>query len=416
MTTIQATQQRTLKRLPDWLKPLYTHGLLATVDDAGNVTTITVGEVTTDELLAKFEALQSLGDLHIESTKTITPAGLTHLSNLGALKKLSLFDVNRQSAGLGDDAIKSICGLKSLRELSVSECGATDNGARFLEGMDQLTHLTLRQEGRLTDAALGSIAKLKGLRHLDLSSYVGTESYGWMRFTPEGLSQLIKLEELETLRLAGHAPAADFFDFPKLMSVSVGGIDDAAASRIAQCRNLQSLELMYADITDDGLKQIATIGGLRRLSLNSTVISDAGMAHLTALPLLEQVELRATNVSDEALKRLAEIKTLTRLDLYGSGLAGVQFSKNFTIEGLQQLKSLPKLRTLWLTNLALDGGFGGLKELTQLRELTFMMTNISEGEIDSLEDALPHTTVHATSGGGLRLPKKMRTAQGKSGK
>ena len=167
---------------------------------------------------------------------------------------------------------------------------------------------------------------------------------------------------------------------------------------------------MFADITDEGLKQIATLRGLRRLSLNSPRVTDAGMAHLTALPHLEHVELRAAHVSDETLKHLAEIKTLKRLDLYGRAAPGVQPGGNFTSEGFQQLKTLPKLRTVWLTGVVLDDGFDGLKELTQLRVLAFVMSNIRGGDIDALEDALPHTTVYVTSGGGTRTPNKMRTA------
>ena len=86
------------------------------------------------------------------------------------------------------------------------------------------------------------------------------------------------------LWLPGHAPSADLFPFPKLTSLSVGEVDDTAATRIARCRGLRQLELLYSGITDDGLKSIATLPGLRRLSLSSTVITDAGMAHLKALP------------------------------------------------------------------------------------------------------------------------------------
>ncbi|MEJ7638568.1 MAG: hypothetical protein WKF75_11485, partial [Singulisphaera sp.] len=112
---------------------------------------------------------------------------------------------------------------------------------------------------------------------------------------------------------------------------------------------------------------------------------------------------------DETLRHLADVKTLTRLDLHGSGLPGVNLGKRFTADGLRQLKRLPSLSTLWLTNLQLDGGFGVLKELTQLRQLSLMMTDISEGEVAALEDALSDTTVIAMSGAGrVGLPKEMR--------
>ena len=65
LTTFQATQARTMRHLPEWLKPLYNHGLLATVDDAGSVITLTSGEVMTDDLLAKLETLPKLRELDL---------------------------------------------------------------------------------------------------------------------------------------------------------------------------------------------------------------------------------------------------------------------------------------------------------------------------------------------------------------
>jgi hypothetical protein len=64
--------------------------------------------------------------------------------------------------------------------------------------------------------------------------------------------------------------------------------------------------------------------------------------------------------------------------------------RDYSIAGLQQLKRLPKLETLWLTNFDVPGGgYGGLKDLKHLRELTFMMTNVTDAELESLEEALP---------------------------
>ena len=94
------------------------------------------------------------------------------------------------------------------------------------------------------------------------------------------------------------------------------------------------------------------------------------------------------------------MKSLTRLDLHGSGFPGASLGTRFTAEGLQHLKHLPRLRTLWLTNLRLDGGFRVLKELTQLRHLTLTMTDISESEVVALEESMTNTTIAAMSGGG----------------
>jgi hypothetical protein len=394
-----------MRRLPEWLKPLHTNGLLATVDDAGDVIGVTSGEVMTDDLLGKLASLPKLRELDLGATKGLTRRGVAHLTKLPALEKLVLSAVNDAGDGLGDAAIEAASRVPTLRELSVSECGTSDAGVRLLQTMPQLTHLTLN-EGRLTDAAITSIARLTRLRHLDLSSHVGTISYGRMRFSPGALRQLAKLRELEELQLAGQSPSPDLFlaRFPKLTSLSVGDVDDLAAARMARYRSLRQLGLLDSGITDEGLKSIATLTHLRRLSLRSTVITDAGIAHLRNLPHLEHLELRATRVGDETLGHLAEIGTLTRLDLHGSGLPGAILGRRFTAEGLRHLRRLPRLRTLWLTNLRLNGGFGVLRELPQLRGLTLTITDITESEVDALEDGLPNTTVDALSGAGRIRP------------
>jgi hypothetical protein len=212
---------------------------------------------------------------------------------------------------------------------------------------------------------------------------------------------LVSLQELEHLHLVGQEILPAALQFPRLKTLSLGTavVDDACAERIAACRQLQSLQLVYTNITDDGLNKFADLPKLSRLDIDSAVVTDAGVKHLMRLPKLAHLSLRASRLTDESLRHLAEIRTLTRLDLHGSGLPGVNLGKCFTIEGIQHLKALPNLRTLWLTNFESTGGFLGLKELTQLRELTMMMANVREDELDALEDALPNTRIHSASGG-----------------
>jgi hypothetical protein len=222
ITTLQAHQAYTQRHLPEWLKPVYNRGLLAKLDDDHNVVSITAGEVVTDALLAKFKTLPKLRELHVETTKALTPAGLAHLAELSSLEKLSLYNLSYDGQWLGDAAIGQIVGLRSLRELSLGTCGMTDEGAGRLAGMSQLRRLSLNGEGRLTDAALASIAKLKRLQLLSLSSYVATEQLGHMRFTEEAIRRLSELEELEELHLVGHAVPADVLVFPRLKTLSLG--------------------------------------------------------------------------------------------------------------------------------------------------------------------------------------------------
>lgn len=269
----------------------------------------------------------------------------------------------------------------------------------------------MRQEGRLTDEALKSIARLPRLKSLALDSYVGTERFGWMRFSAAGIRQLKGLKELESLRLVGQEVPADALAFPKLTALGLGhsAVGDEAAVKIGELRELRGLELMYCDIGDSGLKSIATLPELRSLNLSSSRITDAGVERFRSHKKLEHVTLRAGALTDKALEHLAQIETVTRLDLSGSGEPGVAPGRAFSVVGLQQLKKLPKLDTLYLTNFDSPGGYAGLKELNHLRELSFMMTNVTDAELEALEKALLNTRItSATGGGSWTVPKRKR--------
>jgi hypothetical protein len=117
ISTLQAYQANIERHLPQWLKIHYNNGLLARLDDDGNVVSLTTGEVMSDELLGKLKTLPKLRELDVGPTKLITPAGLQHLAGLSSLQKLSVYNLNHDGKGLGDAAMQHLVGLKSLREV-----------------------------------------------------------------------------------------------------------------------------------------------------------------------------------------------------------------------------------------------------------------------------------------------------------
>jgi len=87
--------------------------------------------------------------------------------------------------------------------------------------------------------------------------------------------------------------------------------------------------------------------------------------------------------------------------LYANSRPGVsQSAPPFTGDGLAHFKDHEGLRTLWLTNLTIDGKMlAALKDLKQLRELTLMMPSLTDDEVRALQAALPKTRVSAAWGG-----------------
>jgi hypothetical protein len=120
------------------------------------------------------------------------------------------------------------------------------------------------------------------------------------------------------------------------------------------------------------------------------------------------VDTNANGNDRPSVRDVAEMKSLKRLDLHGSGEPGFVTGEKFSINALRQLSALPKLRTLWLTNIRSSGSYLGLADLTQLRELSLMMADIRTDELVVLEEALPNTIITCVSGGGLRRPSVKR--------
>ncbi len=401
ITSLAAKQARTVRELPDWLKPLYNHGFSVETDEEHNVVTLYASAETDDEFLTRLKTLPKLRKLDIEATKRVTPAGLAHLAELPALEDLFLYEVNAE-AGLGDEALRVAAKIKTLRELGVAECEATDDGAKALEGMTYLKALRL-SGNRLTDAAMKSLAGLTNLQRLDIGGSLWVRSK--MQITDKGIHELSRLTELREFSVGNLTVSGEGIVFPHLERLALGGaqVTDDALDSIVRCSNLRSLSLSYTSVSDEGLQRIASLKELRQLNLDSRVITDAGIAWLTNLPKLEHVELRATDVSDEALRYLSRIKSLTRLDLNDSGRTGVSPGQLFTIDGVLQLKDLPELRELWLNNFQSPTGFLALRELKQLRSLVLNFGNVKDAESDLLEAAMPDTRVIAMSGGGFRV-------------
>ena len=391
LTTLNGYVKRNLDDSPDWMKPSNDTGLHPSIDDDGQVVSV-IATSLTDDLLKRLTELPKLRELDISGETKLTAEGLVRFADFPVLEDVSISGSANLDAGIADEIVKQIFRLKSLRTLRLSETGVTDIGIRTLKD-SRLTSLSLYQEGRITDETLAVIVTMNRLKHLSLTSYVGTEKLGWMRFSPAGMNQLSSMKNLESLIIPGQPASVDLTGFSRLRSLDMGGefIDDAVAERISELRGLQSITLADVRMTEAGWKKIGTLTGLQRISISRSRISDDVLAEFQGMTKLNHLELRAGGFSDVGLGHLAKVKSLDRLDLSGS---------NFTVQGLQQLKDLPNLRTLWLSGFRDQGSYLGLKDLKQLRELSFLMSNINQAEFTELEKALPKTRITSMTGGG----------------
>jgi hypothetical protein len=181
-----------------------------------------------------------------------------------------------------------------------------------------------------------SIVALKGLTQLDYLSLVGE------RFTDDALAEVLsarpplsvvtltatraghntlraieKSDTLTTMMLNGGFPQdADFAGVlppPHLKNLYLWGRQrgDQAAIWASNAQELQSIQLLHCQITDEGLSDIAQLKNLESVDIRQCPhVTTAGIAHLTALPRLRSLQLDGELLTPETLPILQRMPKL----------------------------------------------------------------------------------------------------------
>lgn len=158
-------------------------------------------------------------------------------------------------------------------------------------------------------------------------------------------------------------------------------IGDKAMEHVGSLSQLEELHLGRADVTDDGLAHLRGLKRLTGLIIGGRGITDQGMAHLAELRELKVITLTCPGITAEGICHLAKLTELTSLTLHGDGLTGA---------GLESVTNLPRLKSLHLADTSLtDASVETLKGFQTLTRLNLFETKISEQGVKQLTEALP---------------------------
>jgi hypothetical protein len=119
---------------------------------------------------------------------------------------------------------------------------------------------------------------------------------------------------------------------------------DGLLAQLNKVPQVEGVVLNLTDVTDDGMKSIATLKNLKYFRLYAGNVSDQGFALLKDATGLEHLELVNTRITDKSLPLLKKMPNLTFLALSYEARLG----STFTEAGLENLKSLTKLKKLYL--------------------------------------------------------------------
>ena len=224
------------------------------------------------------QKLGSLTALDISECQRTTAAGVQQLSQLSALKELSLgWNLKLKSSALA--ALP-----RQLTKLDLSYCSALCFTALQPASLSHLEYLELRRCSQLTDAGLTClVAAAPSLHRLDLSYC--------LNITSAGLRCLSALTSLSFLTLTGCGRATTVLGFAAL----------------AGCPQLTTLEACNNPRVDNGCIQSLSFAGkqLRSLSLRGCPrLCDFSVAALGRISSLEQLEIDGRGVTQAAMTKL----------------------------------------------------------------------------------------------------------------
>ncbi|WP_264711384.1 leucine-rich repeat domain-containing protein [Wolbachia endosymbiont (group A) of Andrena haemorrhoa] len=251
--------------------------------------------------------------------------------------------------------------------LSLKNCNV---GSEVVEELTEPTRLNLLCN-KIGDRVTGGLAKLGLYTPSSLMSGYIDNRY---TISTKAVKKLAQLKNLTSLDLSGNK------------------IDDEGAKELAKLANLTSLDLSSNKIGYEGVKELAQLKNLTSLNLSGNKIGSEGVKELTKLANLTSLSLVNCGIGYKDIGELAQLKNLTSLNLS---------SDKVSDKGVKELAKLANLTSLSLISCLIS--VKGVKELAQFTNLTSL--DLSGNEIGS-EDVkelakLTHLTSLSLAGCGI---------------
>src|SRR4051812_11982697 len=146
-------------------KPRWPKWLIDTLgpDYLCDVRVVHLGPDSTDSVMRSVGRLTRLGYLTMESSSSLTDAGMAHLRDLDGLKLLAV----SSGSTVTRTGLENLRGKVQLEQLMISDIHLTDDDIVPLEELVNLRHLLL-DGSQITSAGLARLARMTQLRQLRL--------------------------------------------------------------------------------------------------------------------------------------------------------------------------------------------------------------------------------------------------------
>lgn len=346
---------------------------------------ISVGNVTSDEVLTKLSRLDELRELQIAGD--VTDNGLTNLRGITSLKVLRIRSDRVTAGGLAELSVPY------LEVLELHGSKITDECLRWANGLTQLRVLDISGPG-ITDAGMQHITELREIRRLSLQNTLVTN---------DGLSKLKKLNQLESVELSGAKttmgglahlmmdlqgrPFGEWFPAKVIREVDRGRVyvsmsgeqfqDDFLPYLLNAVPDATELELIETKVSSKGISALSGLATLKHLALRNMSV-----AVVADVPSLQRLSL--ISLGGNPLPELRNMPQLQAIAFAGAqwNLASREDDQPYAGNNFRQLiefgKTTPSLNTLIFEGSEIDDKQVALLSSMNIVELNLGGTKITD--------------------------------------
>ena len=209
-----------------------------------------------------------------------------------------------------------------LRRLALSEAWTIDDPA--LQALQEIAKQEGTPAGRRASSTLLKLSEFREQRALqEIIKLGGNWSQQYLPFGIQRNSQWVihignnwhgTAEDLKRLKWISSAEAV-IFEGPKA--------NDTWMSHLNGMKQLRSLFIKHATISDKGMQSVADLKGLVSLDIKYVPITDASLTHIQAPSQIRYVKLYGTNISKEGAVKLQNSLPAADVDHRNGAFLGV---------------------------------------------------------------------------------------------
>jgi hypothetical protein len=341
------------------------------------LTELESGGYITDSALKKIAQLDQVTRLNLGGAQELTDEGLKALAALTQLEALDLS--NYPGSSISDEGLEVLRHLHALKRFKICwQPGISDKGIANLSWCEQLESVNLM--GTHTgDEALKSLRGKATLREVMTGRLV----------TDHGLAYLTEFPFFEKWQGA----EIDYDKLPSDAKPSNllldGPFTDQGLQQLAGLAGVFELSFFWhtSRMTSAGLKVLPKLPMLGSVGCDGKLCDDEAMKHLAEVPRLRRLMIQGTVATDDGFEALSRSRTVSHIwgrdshNLAGRGFAALSkmpslrnlavSCKNVDDTSLALLPEFPALRELTPIDVA-DPGFKYVGQCIKLEKLTCM--------------------------------------------